>query len=273
MTATNISINFDVKEYHDSRSKAQSLVTYNAKLLGREITCITTDNLLERVHESCIKKEKIVVSNYNVNSFNISIKFPWFLDFLQTSEIAHIDGFGIIYALRFMGYILPKEYRVSYSKLMPRLLDSCDQKGYSIYFLGAKPELLNVAIANLRQQYPNAVINGHHGYFDYENEESNQVVIDDINHHKPNILIVGMGMPLQEYWVHNNRDLVEANSILLGGAVIDRMAGAVPECPQFLSNSGLEWLFRLIREPKRLLTRYALGNTAFVLQIALAKFT
>jgi N-acetylglucosaminyldiphosphoundecaprenol N-acetyl-beta-D-mannosaminyltransferase len=272
MVATNTNIGLSFAETKISKSEAKAFPAYNAYLLGRKITCITTSDLLSKIHNSCKKNQKIVVANYNVHSFNMSVQFPWFLEFLQQSDITHCDGFGIVYALRFMGYSVPQEYRVSYSILMPKLLNDCDKKRHSIYLLGTKPQYLDAAVANLRKQYPNAEINGHHGYFDIENEDSNMEIVGDINRCKPNILIVGMGMPIQEYWVQRYRNRLDVNAILVGGAVIDRMAGVVPECPEFLSKNGLEWLFRLSREPKRLMTRYAIGNPAFLLQVALAKY-
>jgi N-acetylglucosaminyldiphosphoundecaprenol N-acetyl-beta-D-mannosaminyltransferase len=272
MVAANVNGAIEVSGNHRNHLPESSLPTFDAYLLGRKITCITTTSLLNKIHSACRTGKKITVANYNVNSFNMSVQFPWFFDFLQTSDVAHCDGLGVVYALRFMGYELPLEYRVSYSVLMPKLLDHCNQNRLSVYLLGTKPQYLDAAVANLREQYPTAEINGHHGYFQFDNEEASMKIVEDINRVKPNILIVGMGMPIQEYWVQRYRDRLDVNAILVGGAVIDRMAGAVPECPEVLSNNGLEWLFRLVREPKRLMTRYALGNPAFLLQVALAKY-
>jgi N-acetylglucosaminyldiphosphoundecaprenol N-acetyl-beta-D-mannosaminyltransferase len=257
---------------HHSNLPEKTLPTFDAYLLGRKITCITTSSLLSKINNACRAGKKITVANYNIHSFNMSVQFPWFFEFLQTAEVSHCDGLGVVYALRFMGYELPLDYRVSYSVLMPKLLEQCNENRLSVYLLGTKPQLLDSAVSNLREQYPNAAINGHHGYFQFDDEQASMEVVEDINRCKPNILIVGMGMPIQEYWVQRFRDRLDVNAILVGGAVIDRMAGAVPECPEVLSNNGLEWLFRLVREPKRLMTRYALGNPAFLLQVALAKY-
>jgi N-acetylglucosaminyldiphosphoundecaprenol N-acetyl-beta-D-mannosaminyltransferase len=253
------------------RKNIQDSPKNNAYLLGRRITCITSDSLIHTIHEACSNGKKIIVANYNIHSFNMSIQFSWFYEFLQSADITHCDGIGIVYALRFMGYKIPIEHRISYTELMPKLLQHCDENNFSIYFLGAKRENLKVALENIRQQYSNIRIAGHHGYFPFDDRHSNEQVISEINHFRPNILIVGMGMPIQEYWVRQHQEKLKVNSILLGGAVIDRLAGFVPECPEILSKSGLEWLFRLVQEPKRLSIRYVLGNPAFLLQVALAK--
>lgn len=240
-------------------------------LLGRRVTCITNNSLIELIYNSCKKRKKIIIANYNIHSFNMSIQHSWYYKFIQDADITHCDGLGIIYALRFMGHKIPIDYRVSYSALMPELLKSCNDNCFSIYLLGTKEQNLNNAIENIQKDYTNIRIKGHHGYFPLNDRESNQKIVAEINEFNPNILIVGMGMPLQEYWVQQHQEQLKVNSILLGGAVIDRLAGEVPECPEFLSKNGLEWLYRLIREPKRLVTRYALGNSAFFLQLTLAK--
>jgi N-acetylglucosaminyldiphosphoundecaprenol N-acetyl-beta-D-mannosaminyltransferase len=151
-------------------------------------------------------------------------------------------------------------------------LEICNQKSFSVFLLGGKPQFLPVALNNLQLKYPKARFGGHHGYFDKQDKRANQAAIAQINQFKPNILIVGMGMPVQEYWVQQHREALQVNAIMLGGAIIDRMAGIVPDCPDVISNAGFEWFYRFCREPKRLAARYFLGNPAFALHIALAMF-
>lgn len=240
-------------------------------LLGRRITCMTVAAIVDAIHTACIEGTKLTVANYNVHGFNLSMQLPWFHNFLQSAEIAHCDSVGILKAIGFMGLKLPLQYRASYSLLMPKLLALCNQQNFSVFLLGAKPECLDAAIAQVRQDYPNIRISGHHGYFDIYDPHENGQVVRQINQVKPQILLVGMGMPIQEDWIRLNRDQLNVNAIMMGGAVIDRLAGIVPDCPSLLSDLGLEWVYRLCREPKRLATRYLLGNPAFLLHIALAK--
>ncbi|MEB3181434.1 MAG: WecB/TagA/CpsF family glycosyltransferase [Nostocaceae cyanobacterium] len=250
----------------------KNLPSLKVHLLERRISCMTVASIVEAIHTACVADAKITVANYNVHSFNLSMQLPWFYNFLQTAEIAHCDGFGIIKAVQWMGKDLPQDYRVSYSVLMPYLLEHCNQQGFSIFLLGAKPDTLDDALENMRCLYPNIKFDGHHGYFDKDSTQENLAVIKKINQIKPNIIIVGMGMPIQENWLRRYRDLLDVNVMLPGGAIIDRLAGIVSDCPKFISNLGLEWLYRLLREPKRLAARYLLGNPAFLLHIALGKF-
>ena len=252
--------------------KKEKVTALSVYLLGRRIDCMNIPSIVEAIRKACIEGKQITVAHYNIHGFNLSMQFPWYFQFLQSAEITNCDGMGILKAISFMGLDLPVDYRVSYSLLMPKILENCNQNEFSVFLLGGKPQILQDAINNLQLQYPKASFAGHHGYFDKEDPEANEALVEQINQFQPNILIVGMGMPIQEYWVQKYRHKLKANTIMVGGAIIDRMAGMVSDCPRFISDSGFEWLYRLVREPKRLAARYLLGNSAFALQIMLATF-
>jgi N-acetylglucosaminyldiphosphoundecaprenol N-acetyl-beta-D-mannosaminyltransferase len=256
-----------------SNPPSSSLPNVTTYLLGRRITCMTVPAIVSAIDQACQNQRQLTIANYNVHCFNLSVHLRWFNDFLQNADIAHCDGRGILEALRFIGYNnLSREYRASYTELMPSLLEHCNTNGYGVFLLGGKPKTLEMAIANIRAPYPNIHVDGHHGYFSFKNFRENQEVVAQINRSQSNVLIVGMGLPLQERWIQLYQQHLNVNAILPGGAVIDRLAGIVPDCPRLLSNSGLEWLFRLVREPRRLFVRYLLGIPAFGLQVALAKY-
>jgi N-acetylglucosaminyldiphosphoundecaprenol N-acetyl-beta-D-mannosaminyltransferase len=241
-------------------------------LLGRRITLMTTREILKSIDLACVQNRRITVANYNTHAFNLSMQLPWFYSFLQQSELVHCDGAGILRGLRWLGLTTSPNYRVSYSEMMPQLLAQCDRESRRVFLLGTKPEYLDGALLKLREQYPNSTFEGQHGYFDRDDLAVNDAIVETINAFKPHVLIVGMGMPIQESWVQRYRDRLQVNAILVGGAVIDRLAGMVQDCPQWIADRELEWVYRLTREPKRLASRYLLGNPAFLLQIGLAKF-
>lgn len=250
----------------------ETFPNYKVHLLGRKITCMTIPAIIEAIQLACVERRRITVAHYNVHSFNLSMQLPWFYNFLENAEITHCDSIGILKAFHYMGLDLPIQYRVSYTLLIPKLLEHCNQHSLSIFLLGSKSEHLAAALENLRRQYPNISVAGHHGYFSIDDPDDNDAVVQKINQAKPHILLVGMGMPMQENWIRLHRSCLNTNVIMPGGAVIDRLAGVVSDCPTFLSNQGLEWLYRLCSEPKRLAVRYLVGNPAFMLHIALAKF-
>ncbi|HBB33977.1 MAG TPA: glycosyltransferase [Cyanobacteria bacterium UBA8803] len=249
----------------------ERLPTFTAYLLSRRITFITIPELIKVIRRTCLEGKKMIVASYNINSFNLSMHLPWFYDFLQSAEIARCDGFGILKAFQYMGLSLSQKYRASGTVLVPSLLEQLKSEDFSFFLLGSKPQYIEKALTRIREQYPTLRVEGHHGYFDKEDYYQNEAVVQYINRVKPNILIVGMGMPTQERWIQRHRHLLDVNVILPSGAVIDRLAGIVPDCPKVISDIGCEWLYRLCREPRRLAARYLIGNFAFGLQVALAK--
>lgn len=258
-----------VSQFQVSQHKEQ--ISRKVELLNRKITLATDLGMIEAINQACVDDRKITVASYNVHSFNLSMQMPWFYKFQQNADIILCDGFGILMALNYFGFNVPIQYRISATALVPKLVKYCSLNNLSIFLLGTKPEVLTKAIQSLKNQYPNLKVFGHHGYFNLEDLNENQHIVEQINLVKPNILIVGMGMPRQEQWLLQYRPYLQANVFIPCGAVIDRLAGIVPACPQWASDTGLEWLHRLIHEPKRLAARYLLGNSAFVLQVILAK--
>jgi N-acetylglucosaminyldiphosphoundecaprenol N-acetyl-beta-D-mannosaminyltransferase len=247
------------------------LPSVTVDLLGRRITCMTVPAIVDSIGDALLADRRLVVAHYNAHGFNLSMLMPWFYEFLQSADITHCDGKGVLKAISSMGLDLPNDYRVTYTQLMPRLLAFCNWHGFSLFLLGGKPETNEQALQHLRQQYSNMHIAGHHGYFRIEDPVENDAVVQLINRVKPDILLVGMGMPRQENWIRCNQSALTVNVIMAGGAVIDRLAGIVPDCPDWIWKLGFEWLYRLGREPRRLGVRYVLGNPVFGLTVLLAK--
>ena len=269
-------IDYSIYQETDSVSlfekyQLSQLPNLSVELLNRRITLMTARAIMDAISAACVESKKLIIASYNIHSFNLSMQLPWFYDFQQSADITRCDGVGILKALRFMGIDLPLQYRVSGTKFIPMLLEYGNQEGFSFFFLGSTEEYLEEAISRVKQKYPRLSVQGHHGYFDKKNLKQNQAIVDRINQFKPNILLVGMGMPTQERWIQKHHRELNVNVIMPCGAVIDRLAGVVNDCPKWISDLGLEWLQRLLVEPKRLASRYLLGNPAFLLHVALAK--
>ena len=112
-----------------------------------------------------------------------------------------------------------------------------------------------------------------HGYFNKEAYSAeNQAVIESINKSRPNILIVGFGMPMQEKWLNENWQSIDSNIALTGGAVFDYISGELKRGPKWMTEHGLEWLARMLIEPKRLWKRYFIGNPKFLFHVILQRF-
>jgi N-acetylglucosaminyldiphosphoundecaprenol N-acetyl-beta-D-mannosaminyltransferase len=177
------------------------------------------------------------------------------------------DGAGVMLGARLLGHHIPE--RITYADWIWQLAEFAEPRGFTFFFLGARPGVADKAAASLKARYPALrVVGTHHGYFDKTpGSAENEAVIEQINAVKPNILIVGFGMPLQERWLRDNWDHIDANVALTGGAVFDYVSGELQRAPRWMTDNGLEWLGRLLIEPRRLWKRYLIGNPLFIWRV------
>jgi len=169
------------------------------------------------------------------------------LPILESADMLIADGVGILYGARIMGIRLKE--RVNGTNLMMKLIEQANDKGYRVYFFGAKPGVAKRAVTSLKEKYPRLEIAGTmHGYFSREEEDD---VIEEINAASPDLLFIGMGSPLQEYILHRNRNRIKVPVCMGVGGSFDVVAGNLKRAPEMAQLKGFEWLYRLIQEPKR----------------------
>jgi N-acetylglucosaminyldiphosphoundecaprenol N-acetyl-beta-D-mannosaminyltransferase len=208
-----------------------------------------------------------LILNVNAYALNLSWKQPWLRQFFNQADIMFSDGAGVIIAARLLGYKIPE--RITYADWMWELASIANHSSYTLFFVGAKPHVAEKAANCLREQFPNLNILGtSHGYFNKDfNSKENYELINRINTLSPNILILGMGMPIQERWLMENWDRINVNIALTGGAVFDYVSGELNRAPRWMTDHGFEWLGRLTIEPQRLWKRYLIGNPLFFWRI------
>lgn len=237
------------------------------RILGVQVHLLDTLHLHDELNQAIRVQGKAVVPNVNVHALNLAYMESWLRDFLNAADIVFCDGAGIILGARILGYHIPQ--RITYADWVWQLAEFAEPQGFTFFFLGARPGIADKAAAQLRERFPSLRIVGtHHGYFDKTpGSPKNEAVIQKINAVKPNILIVGFGMPLQERWLMENWERIEANVALTGGAVFDYVSGELRRAPRWMTDHGLEWLGRLIIEPRRLWRRYLVGNPLFLYRV------
>ena len=151
---------------------------------------------------------------------------------------------------------------------MERLIPIAAEKGYSVYFLGAKQEVVEKVVDTYRHLYPKLNISGfRNGYWDKKQEKE---VVAKVKEANPDILFVGMSSPKKEYFLHNHLDYMNVPFAMGVGGSFDVVAGLAKRAPLWMQNYGLEWFFRFIQEPGRLWKRYLKGNIAFAKLLAKA---
>jgi N-acetylglucosaminyldiphosphoundecaprenol N-acetyl-beta-D-mannosaminyltransferase len=235
-------------------------------VLGVGVDALTVAELHERIRGFVWEGRRATVLNANAHCLNLASRDASLRRFLNEADVVFCDGAGVMLAARLLGGRIPA--RITYADWLPVLSDFAASEGFSMYFLGGKPGVAERAAKELRGSRPDLEIRGaRHGYFERSGPE-NEAVVREINDASPDILVVGMGMPIQERWLMENRVELDARVVLTGGAAFDYVSGGLRRGPRVLTDNGLEWLARLIVEPRRLWRRYILGNPAFVFRVA-----
>jgi N-acetylglucosaminyldiphosphoundecaprenol N-acetyl-beta-D-mannosaminyltransferase len=243
------------------------------EILGVRVSAVDKDQLINKISWFIETDNKAVIASGNIHSVNLANKTPWYMEFLNQADIIHIDGAGLNLGARILGKILPE--RSTWADFGWELAEMAAENGYSMYFLGAKPGVAALAADRLRGRFPTLRIVGtQHGYFDKTlGSKGNRTVLDAINRAKPDMLLVGFGMPLQEKWIQENYDDLQTNVIFTVGAAFDYLSGELKRAPKWMTDHSLEWLGRMLIEPKRLWQRYIIGNPLFLYKVILQKLT
>jgi len=236
-------------------------------VLGVRVHSLTLTDLINCVMQVVASDQKVVIANVNAHALNLAFELPFLRGFFNDAEIVFCDGFGVVLAAYIMGKRPPE--RMTPPDWIWELARAAQSRNVSFYFLGARPGVADKAAQRLLQRFPTLRIVGvHHGYFDKSCASAeNEAVIEGINAVKPNILLVGLGMPLQERWLMENLDRLEANVAFPVGALFDYLSGELPRAPRWVTDHGLEWLGRLVVEPRRLWRRYLIGNPLFLWRV------
>lgn len=232
-------------------------------ILGVKVDVIDLKDLLQRLEIYISSGKKFRIMYFNINSANIAKKDNEYKGILNSADLVYCDGFGIAIGVKLLGNT--PIYRMTGADWIYDLCKFCEERYFSLYFLGGEPGVSEKAKEKLLKYYPKLKISGtFHGYF---NEEETYKVLEEINFNSPDILLVGLGTPKQEKWVNKNFDRINVPVIWSVGALFDFVSGKVPRGPRWMVDNGFEWLFRLIVEPRRLCRRYVLGNPIFFFRI------
>ena len=235
-------------------------------VLGTQFHAVTACQLVREIVELAKLKKKIVIGNVNVRAMNFAYELDWYQNFINNCDLVFCDGFGVLLSAKLNGYRLQGKHRMTCPDYIENLAKTCESENCSLFLLAGRPGVVDKAIAKLTAIAPNLKITGHHGYFEKSGHE-NDAVIDQVNQFKPDVLYVGFGMPLQERWIIDNIDRIDAGVFLPLGACLDFYTDTVRRGPKFLTDNGFEWLSRLLTEPQRLWSRYLVGNTVFFYRV------
>lgn len=203
---------------------------------------------------------KITAAFINAHCVNTAAKDKKYTSALRQADFLLPDGAGISLAAKMTGRKLVEN--LNGTDLCEPFCRAAAAQGKSIFLLGAKPGIASDAADNLIRKIPGLRIAGvQHGFFAKQQTDR---VIEEINASGADIVMVAMGVPMQELWIQENRDALNAGVIMGVGALFDFVAGHVQRAPTLIRKAKLEWAWRLALEPRRMFKRYVLGNPAFV---------
>ena len=229
-------------------------------ILNTQIDVLNVEQTIQLVEEYVVKKVPLHLIGVNADKINELNEKERLKQIVNSCGIINADGASVIMASKYLGTPLPE--RVAGIDLMQSLVALSEKRGYSIYLLGAKNEVVNKTADVLNKKHPKLKIVGiHDGYF---REEQWSEISADIKEKKPDFVFVGITSPLKEYLVEFFQD--DGNDcVFMGvGGSFDVISGNIPRAPKWMQKMNLEWLFRVIQEPKRLFKRYFVGNFKFI---------
>lgn len=243
-----------------------SRVRPRSSVLGIPVDHVSRAVLHEEILGAARSGNRSIFLHANVHGIMLAQRDPFFRAAYQNVPIVFCDGAGVMLGARILGQEPPPE-RFGYAEWLWHLLDFGQASGLSFYFLGGKPGIADLAAERVRGRFPDLRVESAHGYFDhtYGSAESREAV-ERINRFRPSVLIVAFGMPRQERWLVEHWADLDVGVGLTGGACFDYLSGQLRRPPALLCDNGLEWLGRMVMQPRHLAGRYLRENPMFVLK-------
>lgn len=231
---------------------------------------VTCADALGAVEDLVSRGEGGAVFTPNVDHIMIADENPRMKEAYARANLSLADGMPVLWASRLLGEPLPE--KVSGSDFVPLLLERAAEHGWRVYFLGGAPGVAELARDKLLERLPSLQVVG----IDVSRigaddpPEQWRPLVERIRATRPHLVFVALGAPKQEIWIHAVREELRPAVLLAVGGSLDFVAGTIPRAPQWMSRSGLEWLFRLSREPKRLWRRYLVRDPKFAVLLGRA---
>lgn len=213
--------------------------------------------------------DQAIIHYANAHAVNLAGRNASFRDAMVEASLVFCDGKSLQWAAGMLGGQLPE--RFTPPDWIDELAELCVDRSYRLFFLGAREGVAEAGAEALRQRHAGLQAEARHGYFARDASAVGHV-IREVNSARPDILLVGFGMPYQEQWVRTHAARLDASVILTVGGLFDFISGYKRRGPRWLTSAGLEWLTRLVTEPRRLGSRYLLGNPRFVWTVMRQRF-
>ena len=226
-----------------------------------ELRLIESKRELEAIPEG-----KKLINTINAHSYNTALKDKLFAEALQRGDALIPDGASIVMACRWLKAKSQPKERIAGWDLFVMEMERLNRKGGKCFFMGSSEKVLGLIKERTKAVYPNITVETYSPPYKPEfSEEDNRAIIEAINRADPDLLWIGMTAPKQEKWTYTHWDELKIRCHTgTIGAGFDFFAGTVERAPEWWQKHSLEWLYRLLKEPKRMWKRYIIGNTLFL---------
>ncbi len=235
----------------------ESVRPIRIRLLGGEVDLITPHEVMNRIEDWVVARRSAVIANHNAHSLYLIRRSPQIRAFFDEADLIEVDSTPMIAWGRLLGLPIGPQHRSTYLDWRDDFWRRACAHRWRVFYLGGAPGVAARACDLLCKRWPGLKLAGRDGYFDMNpTGPENRAVVDQIVDFAPNIVLVGMGMPRQELWILQNRMRLPPVVLLSVGAAFDYEAGAQVAAPRWMGRMGVEWLFRLVSQPRRLGYRY-----------------
>lgn len=222
-----------------------------------------------------IPEGKVLINTINAHSYNVARRDKLFAEALKKGDYLIPDGMSVVKACKWLHAKSQPKERIAGADLFEYEMDRLNKKCGTVMFMGSSEKTLAKIVDQAAKVYPNLkVVTYSPPYKPEFDEADNKAIVDAINMSNPDLLWIGMTAPKQEKWTYSHwNDLHIHCHVGTIGAVFDFFAGNTKRAPQWWQRHGLEWLYRLIKEPRRMWRRYIIGNTVFLWHMLGEKFS
>ena len=213
---------------------------------------------------------KLLINTIKKNKCCLSLKDKLFAEALTKGDVLIPDGVSIVKACKWLKAKSQPKERIAGWDLFVFEMDKLNHKGGKCFFMGSSEKVLSLIKKRAAVDYPNITVETYSPPYKPEfSKEDNDAIIEAINKANPDLLWIGMTAPKQEKWTYSHWNELNIHChVGTIGAVFDFFAGTVARAPMWWQEHGLEWAYRLLKEPKRMWRRYIIGNTLFLWNIA-----
>ncbi|WOZ81492.1 WecB/TagA/CpsF family glycosyltransferase [Segatella hominis] len=224
------------------------------------------DILGSKAELASLPEGKLLINTVNAHSYNTARKDSLFAEALMNGDVLIPDGVSIVKACKWIKAKSQPKERIAGWDLFSFEMEKLEKKGGTVMFMGSSQKVLDLIVKRAAEVYPHLkVVTYSPPYKPEFSDEDNKAIIDAINAANPDLLWIGMTAPKQEKWTYSHWEELDIHChVGTIGAVFDFFAGTVERAPMWWQEHGLEWLYRLMKEPKRMWRRYIIGNALFL---------